>query len=210
MTRANLPLRSPLRILRKCFYYLFIICFLGIATCALFLPAQATAHESDTKHLLLLQVEPEALLGLVVYEIPAGKSASVLRAMFDPDADAHLDPSQRAALAQKLSQDAVAGWIIRQDAKTLAATSLDWRLDIDEHRTDGGLLLALKIGFDGGGPGRYEIQQTRPTQSTGNISLEVEVVPPLTTSSAITSPEDPQTLGPWALRGGDTLWFVVR
>ncbi len=148
MPRANLPLRSPLRILRKYFFYLFIFCFLGITTCALFLPAQANAHESDAKHLLLLQVEPEALLGLVVYEIPAGKSASVLRAMFDPDADAHLDPSQRAALAQKLSQDAVAGWVIRQDAKTLAATSLAWRLDIDEHRPDGGLLLALKIGFE--------------------------------------------------------------
>jgi|JI10StandDraft_1071094.scaffolds.fasta_scaffold589344_1 hypothetical protein len=210
MLRTHVPLRSALRILCKYFYY-FSFCYsLWVATPALFLPALATAHESETKHLLLLQVEPKTLLALVVYEIPAGQAASVLRAMFDPDADAHLDPSQRAALAQKLSQDAVAGWVIRQDSKILAATSLDWRLDVDEDRPDGGLLLALKINFDGGGAGRYEVQQTRPPQSTGQISLEVEVVAPLTTSTAISSPQDPHALGPWALRGGDTLWFVVR
>jgi hypothetical protein len=170
--------------------------------------AGARAHEGDLKHLLILQVEPDEALALVIYEVPAGHPAALLRAMFDQDRSGHIDTTERAALAQKLSRDALRGLNLSRDDTPLPAKTLDWRLDLDPTRPDGGLLLALKIDFASGGPGRYTIAQTQDAAST--LTVEADTAPPLSFSAALGVPApDPQALGPWTLRPGDALSFIV-
>lgn len=181
---------------------------LALTLALAFTTATATAHEAEIKHLLLLQVEPDEALALVVYEVPAGKPAALLRAMFDLDRSATLSAGERAALAQKLSRDALHGLSLSRDGAPMPATALDWRLDLDPTRPDGGLLLALKLELGTGGPGRYTVQQVHDAAST--LTLEADTYPPLAFSQALgTPPQDPHALGPWTLRPGDALSFVV-
>jgi hypothetical protein len=180
----------------------------ALACLLLLLRWPAAAHEPQIRHQVVLQVEADALLAMVVYEVPAGPAASLLRAMFDPNRDGALDPDERAALAQKLSLDALHGLTFLRDDQPIAASALDWRLDVDPSRADGGLLLGLKIDLASHGPGRYTVQQTSFAAPT--ITLEADAVPPLAFSTALGLPApDPLALGPWTLRPGDSLSFEV-
>ena len=174
---------------------------------ALTFPGAGFAHEMQGMHHLILEVEAERSELLVLYELPTGKEATLLRTLYDRNRDGLLNDDERSALAAGLTPAAIAGLNIERDGQALPAESVEWRLE-----TKGGtdsMLLVLLITFPGG-VGRYAVslqgQATRPL-----VTFEAEAGVGLHVAAAVAAPSpDKLAVGPLELGVGDELWVTFE
>ena len=168
----------------------------------------AIAHDHASDRRMFLQVNEDALVALVFYELPASDDVKVLRRVFDHNHDGVLSEAERAALAHKLARDATALLQVERDQQPLGTESLDWELE-GASNEGGSLLLVLHLVFDAGGAGRYSLQLKPLGQQ--EIKIEAEAGEGFFIKEAITAPsQDRISVGPLMLHPGDALWFVVE
>ncbi len=201
-SRRQVPRNQPSTVLRTVLTAVFVAALITLSA-----PGSAWAHELSNTRKLILQVNHDNAQLLVLFEVPGGTSADLMRVLHDGNSDGKFAQSERKTMAARLSRDALAELLITRDGKPLESTHLDWQL-APRAQGSNAILLTLLVELTGGA-GRYEVS-LKTEDADASAMLEVEAGEGLVLSAAVSAPDsDGISVGPLVLSPGAPLWFVV-